>query len=177
MLGASVPVSRRTSSPHGLVAALAGLSGNAGPVGVVSQLSSSICSPDEHIAEQISGRAGCLAWAGRGGIWASLTGGGGKSGGALAQAVKSAASSVSVSARGVELMSCSIEGLLLFGVDLRLFGALFGLSGRGGLPQPCSSLGSVDQAAQLVHLVLMPERAHQQSGAEHDGQGGHDAGK
>jgi hypothetical protein len=153
---------------------LAGEPGGAGGVGGGSQLSSSVAKPAEHVGRQIGGAGGCWATAGRGGMRGGVTTTGGSGGGA-AQAVKSSAQALSVSASRLGLLECGIYGLLLQLVGLRLAPSEVGLSLAGGLGGGGHGLGVRALAlGQLGGGQALPEpkaAGHQQHHGQQAGSG------
>lgn len=136
-----------------------------------SKLSRSSVKPAEHVGEQIAGGAGCLAWAGRGGIAGGATGG--ELGGALAQAVSRSASSASVRLRSEAGFVCGILGLL----DFVGTAALFSPGRSLGLLDALGNLASVERKIGAGDNGLAPLPSGQQQGqGERDGEGAGDHG-
>lgn len=127
------------------------LAGPACCVALVSESANpvrSLVNPALQVGEQIGGGSGCLAACGSGGIKAGRTGKGGGNVGALrvAQPLASSASSISVSARPIELSSRVMDHL-----RLRRHTALGFDRGRGPF---------VDGLGLLAHALGIPGTLH-----------------
>lgn len=145
-------------------------------------VSSNLKSPEEQLGRQIAGGSGCLASGGRAGICGGCTTTGGSGGGLLAQAVKSSAETVSISASLGGFGLGNMGNPLVFGSRGGLFGAVAGLGLLGGAQgdgqgfgMHALALGQVGHGATVAPGVAGPcatddEQQHGQQEADDVGE-------